>query len=138
MASFLAALRADLKSVPGLADLEEVYTSGSGANPVFPFIILNLLFEETFDNISDASYKESHYQVTILAMNGTQAEQLGREARQHLKPKSGQTKLVFDDGYEMTRWLGRYIGPYEETWGMPGGDNVWKAHFDVVFQIGEN
>ncbi len=137
-ADFLTALRARLLSLDALDDLADVYLTASPAGAEFPFLVVNVVGENPFINTTESFYEEVECQFDCFAEAAEAAEVLGKAARRALLPKADNPPLLFEGGYEMTRLPGRAVGPYRESWGMPGGDAVWRYRFDVTFLIGRN
>jgi hypothetical protein len=137
MASFYAALKAYLKSRPELSALTEVYADEAPENYVFPFLIVNELFESAQNNLTEAYYVALEVQFTVQAKDKAQSRSLALATRKAVS-HSQMPLLVFDDGYEMQ---GRERGDFRHPRALPGrpeGDKVWQSSFDYSFLIGRS
>lgn len=145
MANFLEALRTRVKFLA--PELTEVYLASSAPRAVFPYCIINKLWEDPMLNSEDeGAMKEVRVQFTFLAVAGSLAgktgdevaEQVGKKVYLGLWPKKVATKppLDFTDGYEMGRWPERFTGPTDQLDDPVEEQDVWRAMFDYTWQIG--
>ena len=135
MANFLEALRTRVKSLA--PELTDVYLASSKTDSVFPYVIINKLWEDTIEtSIEGEDYKEVRLQFTLFSFSDVQAETLGKQIYKGLKSRSSM--LDFTDGYEMGRNPGRFIGPTDAMDEAVGDQNVWRIMFDYTWNIGQN
>jgi hypothetical protein len=137
MPNFLEALRTRVKALA--PDLSEVYLSSSDPSAVLPFLIINKLWEDTFEtSIPGEDYKEVRLQFTLFSFSDVQAEVLGKAVYKGLKPHPSRLPLVFSDGYEMGRHPGRFTGPTDRLDDTIGEQKVWRTMFDFTWDVGMN
>jgi hypothetical protein len=119
MPNFLEALRTRVKALA--PDLSEVYLSSSDPSAVLPFLIINKLWEDTFEtSIPGEDYKEVRLQFTLFSFSDVQAEVLGKAVYKGLKPHR------------------RFTGPTDRLDDTIGEQKVWRTMFDFTWDVGMN
>lgn len=135
MPNFLEALRIRVKFLA--PELTDVYLTSSKTDAVFPYVIINRLWEDTIEtSIEGEDYKEVRVQFTLFSFSDVQAETLGKRIFKGLKSRA--SLLSFDDGYEMGRTPGRFMGPTDAMDEAVDDQNVWRIMFDYTWNIGQN
>lgn len=137
MPNFLTALRTRVLSLaPGL---NGVYLSSSDHEATLPYLIINKLWEDTFETgLPGEDYKEVRLQFSLFSFSDTESETLGKQVFKGLKPGPTRPGLAFDDGYEMGRHPGRFTGPTDTLDDSVGDQKVWRTMFDFTWDIGMN
>lgn len=131
------AIRRRLKSDPTVAaGVVDVYWEEPTAPNNYPYLVFSTVSEQTFPNTSDSWIEEDTFLFKVVAYGDEQAETLGEAAWECLRPKEGDSPLLFAEGQEITRIPGTKQRPMELPGEGPGGRDLWQYVFDYLFMIG--
>lgn len=134
-ATLLESLRAYLLPLASLSPATEIYLNRPGRSWQFPYLLITPVNAESELTNTPEYIEEEEFQFSIMSNDDIQCMDLGKAARKALLPHTN-SRLYFDDGYEMSRrptYHGRLI---EQPSRGPTNSNVWMYTFGFKFLVG--